>query len=259
MQKRAKGGEFVQFDLKFPPSGAIEVPTPKILEISPENRKLYDDMTSKLDTFSGAHATAAIPLTPGVSNSLLFNLGLLPTAAYKYGHSVFTRKDSSSEIHINEMLDENGNAKYSLVTYLDVEGIRNRAFANPDALKRFKQDIMNAGYSITEFDEFERNYMRFGNIHIMVNQKVIPDNPHLLGFMEAAVFDFDNATMERFNRLVSALGHRSAVEVGGMAGPLTGRGKLSAIRLVHKVPPHPADLSIPLKYEEMMNLVKKVH
>lgn len=239
------------------PPGKIEIPLPKVLQVAPENRQLYSDMLKKLDFFSSAYATAAIPLTYEVNNSLIFSTGLLPLTSYKYSHTVFGRRDTPTEIHFNEVLGENLEPMYALVSMIDLNGIRFRGFANGDTISRVKRDVVGSGYSIQDFETFNRTYMRFGGIHLLLNETLAMYRPGLLGFMEAAVFESDPDTLGRFRQFVSILGHKSAMSLGGIVGPLTGAGRLAAVRLVHKTSPQIVDLSIPESYDEMLRLIPK--
>jgi len=188
-----------------------------------------------------------------VNNTLFFNFGLTPKASYSYAHSVLTRKDEPTEVHVNEVLEGiQGSPRYALATVIGVEGIRYRGFANPKVLHTLLDELRDNGYGIREFDTFKRTYMRFGDIQILLNESPVMYAPGLLGFMEAAVFESNQKSLSTFDQFVTSLGHKSALEMGGMAGPLTGAGVLAAVRLIHKAPPHVMDLSMPDRYKEMI-------
>ena len=249
------------------------VPSLKPVNVAAGNRDAYDEVCGKLDSFTFAHATAAVALTQDVYGGPLMRMieALPALASYRYDHFVYGMKDRFREIHLNQLLDGEGKPRYALASFFSLNGIEMRAFANTEVMGRLLGDIRGSGYGIQEFDAFRRTYKRMGRIDLLLNERAdlnaaldagfvslggVPSRSlrEPRGYLEAAIFTQDSQSWKDFRAFVTEMGIEA--EMGGRAGPMTGAGRVSGLQFVHKAPPVVKDLSVPEYYDEFVRLIK---
>ncbi|MFH1787759.1 MAG: hypothetical protein ABH834_00055 [Candidatus Altiarchaeota archaeon] len=240
-------------------------PQAKPVPISPQNKALYDDMLGKLDLFSNAKMTAAIPLTQELiarayqaacsfSDSRNFT-------SYLCSHTVFKAPSQAPlDVHLNELLDDSRRPRYGLVALINPAGIGSRGFANKEVLPDVKREIGRTGYSPVSLDTFKRTYMEAGDVSIFLNESVGMEKSQLVGVLEAAVFTEGREAAANLMSFLGMLGVGSeSVGAGGMAGPVTGMGRLEAsVGLVFRAPPQVKDLSFPQNFGKFRECLRQV-
>ena len=238
------------------PDEAGILPSPaKPAPVSPQNRELYDDMLGKLDLFSNAKLTAAVPLTHElVARAYTLACSFSDSRkfpSYLYTHTVFKAPSPAAlDVHLNEVLDDSRCPRYGLVALIDPRGIGFRGFANKDVLPDVKRDMGRTSYSPASLDTFKRTYMEAGDVSIFLNEAVGMEKTGLVGVLEAAVFTEGRDAAGSLMSFLKMLGiGKGSAGAGGMAGPVTGLGRLEAsVGLVFRAPPQVQDLSFPEKH-----------